>query len=101
MKHSSISRTSLIFAIIGVVFGSVFQSMAYWDNQKTMLWYWIGAILGYIFSILAIYFLISLKSKSIKTTNIDFAFILISILLILGNILWITFVIIAWHPNGF
>ncbi|WP_026678801.1 hypothetical protein [Fictibacillus gelatini] len=53
MKNSTITVFSLLASVVGFIFSLSFQSMAYWDHEVTMLWYWVGAILSYIFSGLA------------------------------------------------
>ncbi|QED48036.1 hypothetical protein [Cytobacillus dafuensis] len=91
-----ISNYSFILSIIGIVFGMIFQTMAYWGSSYTvgMMWFWIGAFLSYAFSLTAI-FLMFLKTKELKLSIVDIVMRIIFIIISFANIVWTTFVIIA------
>ncbi|MGE8207504.1 hypothetical protein ACQKP0_23810 [Heyndrickxia sp. NPDC080065] len=95
---SGYSIYSLLCAIIGFTFSMLFQSMAYWGNE-TMLWYWVGAVLSYLFSLISITFILFFNIK--ETPNfISVLLLFISVLFIFATIFWTTFIIIAWQ-SGF
>ena len=58
---------SLFFAILGMVFGITFQSMAYWGSN-TMVWYWVGAVLAYLFTIISLITLILIYRRTPQYT---------------------------------
>jgi len=93
---------SFISAIIGFFFSVKFQSMAYLGSNGTlsMKWFWLGAVLSYIFSILAIVFLVLYKKNNIKPNYIYISLKVVSIILIVVSMIWTTFIIIAWN-SGF
>lgn len=88
-----------VFSLIGFIFSMMFQSMAYWgaDGTLTMEWYWVGAILSYFCSIIAI-ILMSFKGKNLRMG--EKVLHLISTIIIILSLLWTTFIIIAWQ-SGF
>ncbi|MFC9416084.1 DUF3902 family protein [Bacillus mobilis] len=89
---------SLFFAILGMVFGIIFQSMAYWGSN-TMVWYWVGAVLAYLFTIISLITLIRIYRRTPQYTMAYKFLILLNIVLVLGTILWTTFIIIAWKSG--
>lgn len=91
-----ISIFSFILSIIGLVFGIKLQYMAYWGSSFTirMIWFSIGAFLSYAFSLTAI-FMVFFKLKNLKLSIVDFSLRIISFLIVMANLLWTTFVIIA------
>ncbi|XAU99458.1 DUF3902 family protein [Lysinibacillus telephonicus] len=88
-----------VFSLTGFIFSMMFQSMAYWgaDGTLTMEWYWVGAILSYFCSIIAIV-LMSFRRKNLSTG--EKILHLISTIIIILSLLWTTFIIIAWQ-SGF
>ncbi|MGE6349344.1 DUF3902 family protein [Bacillus mycoides] len=89
---------SLLFAILGMVFSILFQFMAYWGSS-TMIWYWIGAIMAYLFATISLITLIRLYRRTQQYTLSYKLVILLNIAIILGTILWTTFIIIAWKSG--
>lgn len=89
---------SLFWAILGIIFSMLFQSMAYWGSN-TMIWYWVGAILAYTFTAISFVSLLFLYRQNQNYTKSQKFLILLNIALILGTILWTTFIIIAWQSG--
>ncbi|PGQ07025.1 hypothetical protein COA08_19165 [Bacillus cereus] len=89
---------SLFFAILGMIFSILFQFMAYWGSN-TMIWYWIGAVMAYLFTTISFITLILLyRGTKQYTASLKFL-ILLNIAIILGTIFWTTFIIIAWKSG--
>lgn len=91
---------TLALAIIGLIFCLSFQSMAYWGpgGTSSMEWYWFGASLSYVFSLVSIILICFWFNK--LWVNKFYALLLANILLIVATIFLTTFVIIAWQ-SGF
>ncbi|WP_412839344.1 DUF3902 family protein [Bacillus paranthracis] len=89
---------SLLFAILGMIFSVLFQSMAYWGSN-TMVWYWVGAVLAYLLTTISLITLILIYRRTQQYTTSHKFLILLNIALILGTILWTTFIIIAWQSG--
>lgn len=53
---------SFLLALSGFIFSIYMQSMAYWSNDS-MLWYWVGAVLSYLFAAGSVVTLILNKNK--------------------------------------
>jgi hypothetical protein len=86
----------ILFYIIAFYFSYSFQRWAW--NDETMFWYWVGAILGCVFAIGSIIFLV-LKWNEIFLTfgKITALLLVFGIVYNLGIILWIVFVVYAGH----
>jgi hypothetical protein len=54
---------SLVLPITGLFLGWEFQNMAYWVPGN-MVWYWVGAALSYLFTLLTVPILILLTIKN-------------------------------------
>lgn len=95
--------TTIITILTGVacLFGYNFQSMDY--NSNSMFWYWVGAVLSYLFSVAAILFIIidiATKRNLGKIEHVIDGLVMGGgILVTILNILWTTFVIIAWQSG--
>ncbi len=64
-----------------------------------MLWYWVGAVLSYLFAAGSVVTLILNKNKdSILTISCLFLMI-VTVMLILVTTFWTTFIIIAWQSG--
>ncbi|AEB23822.1 MULTISPECIES: DUF3902 family protein [Bacillus] len=87
---------SLVLALIGFIFSIYMQSMAYWSNDS-MLWYWIGAILSYIFAAGAAVTLILNKNKDSVLSISCLILMIVTVMLFLVTIFWTTFIMIAWQ----
>ncbi|MED3649744.1 hypothetical protein [Heyndrickxia sporothermodurans] len=94
----------LLFSIIGFIFSLRFELMAYWGHN--MMWYWVGACVSYIFSILAIVYtlLTGIKLTKIDTMNSKLSFTylitsLISIFIAMVAIILTTFIICVWQTK--
>ncbi len=62
---------SFLLALSGFIFSIYMQSMAYWSNDS-MLWYWVGAVLSYLFAAGSMVTLILHKNKdSILTIKLS------------------------------
>ncbi|MFD3450157.1 DUF3902 family protein [Microbacteriaceae bacterium 4G12] len=85
---------SLFFAVFGMTFSILFQAMAYWDSH-TIMWYWIGAILSYVFATISLFILLLIYLKTKNYTPMQQIIIPLNIVFILVTILWTTFIIIA------
>lgn len=87
--------TSLVLAIIGAVFSMLFQSMAYWGSHGSFTWtgFWVGAILSYFFAFSSIVCMFLNKDK------LDIGLGVINLILVMGSMLWTTFIIIAWQSG--
>ncbi|MCO7128026.1 hypothetical protein NIE88_19985 [Sporolactobacillus shoreicorticis] len=87
-----------IATIAACFFGYEFQEMAYW-TRDSMFWYWVGAVLSYLFSAAAIIFIIidiATKRTLGKIERvIDGVVMGGGMLVAILTILWTTFVIIA------
>ena len=84
---------SIIFAIFGGIFSWSFQFMAYIGNAG-MLWYWIGVILAYTFSIIAA--ILSLSDFGNKENGEkEMTMKVITWIIIIPSIMWGTFVFLA------
>jgi hypothetical protein len=93
-KRRYLGTLPIIFTIIGFLFSYEFQSMAYWGRGLT--WYWFGASLAYVFSVLSLITFIMMRfKKKIHTNEIGFFLTVISVIVSILTILWTTFVIIA------
>jgi hypothetical protein len=106
MSNKGIAKCFFSFglAVLGFFFSLIFQDMAYWGGvQKgvanTLVYYWIGAVLSYVFSILSV-ILMCIKNKRDIGEPINYTLMFVSILLIIATILWTTFIIIAGQ-SGF
>ncbi|QHK04377.1 hypothetical protein C7M18_03274 [Bacillus velezensis] len=89
---------SFLLALSGFIFSIYMQSMAYWSNDS-MLWYWVGAVLSYLFAAGSVVTLILNKNKdSILTISCLFLMI-VTVMLILVTTFWTTFIIIAWQSG--
>lgn len=73
----------------------MFQSMAYWGPGGEFTWtgFWIGAFFSYLCCLLAVIFMLINKKSNHPIL------VTISILLIIGTLLWTTFIIIAWQSG--
>ncbi|MCZ4248768.1 MULTISPECIES: hypothetical protein [Bacillus amyloliquefaciens group] len=80
--------------MIGFIFSIYMQSMAYWSNDS-MLWYWIGAILSYIFAAGSAITLILNKNKDSVLSISCLILMIVTVMLILVTVFWTAFIIIA------
>ncbi|WP_438263500.1 hypothetical protein [Bacillus siamensis] len=70
------------------------QSMAYWSNDS-MLWYWVGAILSYIFVAGSFITLNFNKNKDSVLSISCLILMILTVMLILVTVFWTAFIIIA------
>ncbi|WP_051263184.1 hypothetical protein [Tuberibacillus calidus] len=98
VKANVLSILSLILAAAGFGFSIEFQGMAYLGNsgEKTMQWYWLGAILSYVLCFISIGTLYLKVNKS----RLDDLLKIISSVFIIVSFIWTTFIIFAWN-SGF
>jgi hypothetical protein len=100
-KYSSLIVTILflVFSIIGFIFSLEFQSMAYWGREGalTMKWYWVGANVSYISSVIAL-LVMFLKLKGLSKLDIVLRYLSFTVVTI--TFFLTTLIIIAWK-SGF
>ncbi|WP_425286545.1 DUF3902 family protein [Bacillus amyloliquefaciens] len=89
---------SFVLALIGFIFSIYMQSMAYWSNDS-MLWYWIGAILSYIFAAGSAITLILNKNKDSVLSISCLILMIVTVMLILVTVFWTAFIMIAWQSG--
>ncbi|BET17768.1 DUF3902 family protein [Bacillus velezensis] len=89
---------SFLLALSGFIFSIYMQSMAYWSNDS-MLWYWVGAVLSYLFAAGSIITLILNKNKDSILTISCLILMIVTVMLILVTTFWTTFIIIAWQSG--
>ncbi|MEC3656831.1 DUF3902 family protein [Bacillus siamensis] len=85
---------SFVLALIGCLFSIYMQSMAYWSNDS-MLWYWVGAILSYIFAAGSFITLNFNKNKDSVLSISCLILMILTVMLILVTVFWTAFIIIA------
>jgi len=94
-KHTTLIAS--LSAAIGFIFSMKFQDMFYWGG-KSFTWFYTGAALSYIFSVISIVLVVkSYWSRGVQGADIFFN--IISILLVCATLLWTTFIIIAWQSE--
>jgi hypothetical protein len=68
-----------------------------------MFWYWVGAVLSYFFSVLTLILVFIhrlIDRKSIEKANVIILFAqVIGVIACFVDILWTTFIIIAWQSG--
>ncbi|SIQ33669.1 hypothetical protein SAMN05216239_0954 [Bacillus amyloliquefaciens] len=64
-----------------------------------MLWYWVGAILSYLFAAGSMVTLILNKNKDSILTISCLILMIVTVMLILVTTFWTTFIIIAWQSG--
>ncbi len=89
---------SFLLALSGFIFSIYMQSMAYWSNDS-MLWYWVGAVLSYLFATGSMVTLILNKNKDSILTISCLILMIVTVMLILVTTFWTTFIIIAWQSG--
>lgn len=89
---------SFLLALSGFIFSIYMQSMAYWSNDS-MLWYWVGAVLSYLFAAGSMVTLILNKNKDSILTISCLILMIVTVMLILVTTFWTTFIIIAWQSG--
>ncbi|AIU81908.1 hypothetical protein SRCM100730_03550 [Bacillus velezensis] len=89
---------SFLLALSGFIFSIYMQSMAYWSNDS-MLWYWVGAVLSYLFAAGSVVTLILNKNKDSILTISCLILMIVTVMLILVTTFWTTFIIIAWQSG--
>ncbi|MDL5022791.1 DUF3902 family protein [Bacillus velezensis] len=89
---------SFLLALSGFIFSIYMQSMAYWSNDS-MLWYWVGAVLAYLFAAGSMVTLILNKNKDSILTISCLILMIVTVMLILVTTFWTTFIIIAWQSG--
>ncbi|MEE4534917.1 DUF3902 family protein [Bacillus velezensis] len=89
---------SFLLALSGFIFSIYMQSMAYWSNDS-MLWYWGGAVLSYLFAAGSVVTLILNKNKDSILTISCLILMIVTVMLILVTTFWTTFIIIAWQSG--
>ena len=101
---TNLTYSPLGMACFGFFFSLSFQDMGFWGGVKkgvpiTLLWYWVGAVLSYSFTLLSI-ILICIKIINKKVNKEDYVWILPSAIFIFATVTWTTFIIIAGQ-SGF
>ncbi|CDG25999.1 conserved membrane protein of unknown function [Bacillus velezensis UCMB5113] len=89
---------SFLLALSGFIFSIYMQSMAYWSNDS-MLWYWVGAVLSYLFAAGSMVTLILNKNKDSILTISCLILMIVTVMLIFVTTFWTTFIIIAWQSG--
>ncbi|PRS89464.1 DUF3902 family protein [Bacillus velezensis] len=89
---------SFLLALSGFIFSIYMQSMAYWSNDS-MLWYWVGAVLSYLFAAGSMVTLILHKNKDSILTISCLILMIVTVMLIFVTTFWTTFIIIAWQSG--
>lgn len=64
-----------------------------------MLWYWIGAILSYIFAAGSAITLILNKNKDSVLSISCLILMIVTVMLILVTVFWTAFIMIAWQSG--
>ncbi|BCT28111.1 hypothetical protein BVAD3_18180 [Bacillus velezensis] len=64
-----------------------------------MLWYWVGAVLSYLFAAGSVVTLILNKNKDSILTISCLILMIVTVMLILVTTFWTTFIIIAWQSG--
>ncbi|RCX35114.1 hypothetical protein DEU43_10196 [Bacillus amyloliquefaciens] len=89
---------SFLLALSGFIFSIYMQPMAYWSNDS-ILWYWVGAVLSYLFAAGSMVTLILNKNKDSILTISCLILMIVTVMLILVTTFWTTFIIIAWQSG--